>query len=63
LEHPARSELLAAIAVERALAIALVCARRLGRYAWNTTLRTVRLMAASAWDCFSTWAQTARPAR
>jgi hypothetical protein len=45
-------DLLAARAVQRALAIALVCARRLGRYQWQGTLHTETVMAASAWDCF-----------
>jgi hypothetical protein len=38
-------------AVERALAIALVCARHLGRYGWAETLDTGQVMAAAAWDC------------
>jgi hypothetical protein len=38
-------------AVERALAIALVCARHLGRYGWAETLDTGQVMTAAAWDC------------
>lgn len=38
-------------AVERALMIALVCARHQGRYDWAGTLRTEQVMAAMAWDC------------
>jgi hypothetical protein len=44
----------AALAVERALMIALVCARHLGRYQWAGTLRTGQLIAAAAWDCLGT---------
>jgi hypothetical protein len=39
--------------VERALAIALVCARHLGRYRWDGTLHTGPVIAAAAWDRFS----------
>jgi hypothetical protein len=39
------------LAVERALAIALLCARYQGRYEWTGTLSTRAVMAASAWDC------------
>ncbi len=42
----------AAMAVERALSIAMVSARHLGRYTWEGTLHTQVLMAANAWDCF-----------
>jgi hypothetical protein len=41
----------AALAVERALAIALLCARHQGRYDWSGTLDTGAVMAASTWDC------------
>jgi hypothetical protein len=41
----------AALAVERALMIALVCARHLGRYEWAGALRIGQVMAATAWDC------------
>ena len=46
------AERLAAAAAERALAIALACARGLGRYRWEGTVRTARIMAATAWDLF-----------
>jgi hypothetical protein len=49
---PGAAERLAAAAAERALAIALTCARELGRYQWPGTLRTAALMAAAAWDLF-----------
>lgn len=49
--HPATQ------AVERALAIALLCARHQGRYEWTGTLDTRVVMAASAWDCLP-WPQT-----
>jgi hypothetical protein len=42
----------AALAVERALMIALLCARHKGRYYWSGTLRTGQVMAAATWDCF-----------
>jgi hypothetical protein len=42
----------AAIALERALAIAMVSARYLGRYTWEGSLQIEVAMAASAWDCF-----------
>jgi hypothetical protein len=41
----------AALAVERALAIALLCARHQGHYDWSGTLDTEAAVAASAWDC------------
>ena len=43
--HPVR------LAVERALAIALLCARHQGRYEWDGTVDTEAVMNASAWDC------------
>jgi hypothetical protein len=39
------------LAVERALMIALVCARHLGRYEWTGALRTEPVLAAATWDC------------
>jgi hypothetical protein len=39
------------LAVERALVIALVCARHLGRYQWPGVLRTGPVLAAATWDC------------
>lgn len=51
-DHPAPGEVAAAIAVERALAIALLCARHFGRYIWDAPLRTARILAGAAWDCF-----------
>ena len=41
----------AALTVERALMIALLCARHQGRYDWAGTLRTGQVMAAATWDC------------
>jgi hypothetical protein len=52
----------AALAVERALAIALLCARHQERYNWNGTLDTGVAMAASAWDCLP-WPEVATRAR
>jgi hypothetical protein len=46
------AERLAAAAAERALAIALACARGLGRYRWEGTVRTACIMAATAWVLF-----------
>jgi hypothetical protein len=51
-DDPGTAERLAAAATERALAIALTCARELGRYQWPGSLRTAALMAAAAWDLF-----------
>jgi hypothetical protein len=39
------------LAVERALLIALVCARHLSRYEWAGTLRIEPALAAATWDC------------
>ncbi len=39
------------LAVERALMIALVCARHQGRYNWAGTLRMGPVLAAATWDC------------
>jgi hypothetical protein len=46
------TEHLAAAAAERALAITLACARGLGQYRWEGTLRTARIMAVTTWDLF-----------
>jgi len=46
------------LTVERALAVALLCARRQGRYEWAGALHTRAAMAASAWDCLP-WPETA----
>ena len=43
----------AAMAVERALIMALICARHLGRYTWEGTLDIEEIMTASTWDCLS----------
>ncbi len=50
--EPWTAERLAAAAAERALVIALACARGLGRYCWEGTICTARVMAATAWDVF-----------
>jgi hypothetical protein len=57
----AAAPVLAALAVERALAIALVCARRMGRYTWDGTLSTGDIMTVSTWDCLPQ-PGTSRPA-
>jgi hypothetical protein len=49
------------LAVERALMIALVCARHLGRYEWAGTLRIGPVLAAAAWDCLPRSATDAAP--
>ena len=43
----------AAMAVERALTMALICARHLGRYIWDGTLDIEEIMTASTWGCLS----------
>jgi len=43
----------AAIMVERALVMALICARHLGRYTWEGALDIEEIMTASTWDCLS----------
>lgn len=43
----------AAMAVEQALTMALICARHLGRYTWEGTLDIEEIMTASTWDCLS----------
>ena len=48
-------------AVERALMIALVCARHHGRYQWAGTMRIGQIVAAAAWDCLP-WPGSATPA-
>jgi hypothetical protein len=53
LDDPAAARMLAALLVERALIMALVCARHLGRYNWDGTLDIADIMAASTWDCFA----------
>jgi hypothetical protein len=50
----------ATLAVERALAIALLCARHQGRYEWAGTIDTKTVMTASAWDCLP-WPQAGAP--
>ena len=59
------SERLAAAAAERALVIALACARSLGRYRWDGVIRTGPVMAATTWDLFPllTWDDTPDPGR
>jgi hypothetical protein len=54
------AESLAAAAAERALVIALACARGTGRYLWSGHLSTSRSMATAAWDLFPgvTWQAT-----
>ena len=58
--NPGIAQHLAAAAAERALAIALACARGLGRYCWADTIGTARVMAAATWDLFPlvTWDDT-----
>jgi hypothetical protein len=53
LDETAAARMLAALMVERALIMALVCARHLGRYGWEGTLSTADIMAASTWDCLA----------
>jgi hypothetical protein len=48
---PAGPGLAVTLTVERALSIALVCARHLDRYRWEGTLDTGAILAAAAWDC------------
>jgi hypothetical protein len=50
----------ATLAVERALALALLCARHQGRYEWDGMLDTRAVMAASAWDCLP-WPDAGAP--
>jgi hypothetical protein len=54
------AEHMAATAAERALVIALLCARHLDRYRWDGVLGTARVMAATTWDLFPhvTWDHT-----
>jgi hypothetical protein len=55
-----QAESLAAAAAERALVIALACARATGRYSWTGHLSTGRIMTDTAWDLFpgATWQAT-----
>jgi hypothetical protein len=54
------AESLAAAAAERALVVALACARGTGRYTWTGHLSTARIMTGTAWDLFPgvTWQAT-----
>jgi hypothetical protein len=47
----------ATLAVQRALVIALLCARHHGRYEWDGALDTGQVMAAATWDCLP-WPET-----
>ncbi|HEY2578809.1 MAG TPA: hypothetical protein VGI74_21095 [Streptosporangiaceae bacterium] len=59
--HAADPSRQAAVAsVERALLIALVCARHLGHYNWTSTLHIKRVMASTTWDCLP-WPQQGTP--
>ena len=51
LDEAAAAGLTAAMVVERALVVALICARHLGRYTWEGRLNIGDLMTASTWDC------------
>jgi hypothetical protein len=51
-QQPTDMELIAAQTVERALVIALACARHLRQYQWPATVDTRPMMLANAWDCF-----------
>lgn len=51
-QQPTDMELIAAQTVERALVIALACARHLRRYQWPAKVDTRPMMLANAWDCF-----------
>ena len=53
LAETTAARMLAALMVERALIMALVCARHLGRYSWAGTLDIADIMAASTWDCLA----------
>jgi hypothetical protein len=53
LDETTATWMLAALMVERALIMALVCATHLGRYSWAGTLDVADIMAASTWDCFA----------
>jgi hypothetical protein len=53
LDAQAASETVAALAVERALMIALLSARHLGRYTWAGALQAGEIVATAAWDCFA----------
>jgi hypothetical protein len=60
-DFPDEGSYQATLAVERALAIALLCARHQGRYAWDGILDTKTAMVDSAWDCLP-WPETAASA-
>ena len=53
LDETTAARMLAALMVERALIMALVCGRHRGRYSWEGTLDIADIMAASTWDCFA----------
>jgi len=53
LDETTTAGMLAALMVKRALIMALVCARYLGRYSWDGTLDTGEIMAGSTWDCLA----------
>jgi hypothetical protein len=53
LDETAAAGILAALTAERALIMALVCARHLGRCSWEGTLDTGDVMAASTWGCLA----------
>jgi len=48
----ATADLIAQEAVQRALAVALVAARHLGRYTWDKPIDVGAILASAAWDCF-----------
>ena len=50
--NAALAELMAASAAERALTVALACARSADRYRWSATIDVARIMAATVWDLF-----------
>jgi len=53
LVRPGEGEPVTAVtaAVTRAMAVALACARYLGRYEWDGTLDAMSILTAHAWDC------------
>jgi hypothetical protein len=48
---PGEGELAMAVTVARAVAVALSCARYLGRCEWDGTLDAMSILTAHAWDC------------
>jgi hypothetical protein len=58
---PETAARLAAVAAERALVIALACARKSGLYAWDGTMDTTRIMDVTAWDLFPDTARAGVP--